>query len=416
MPVFIKFKGWSGEDAARPKQQLSKVFKLKTKQSETVMEMLATGRPWKHSVPVDDVKAGQAKDFFQKLGFEIELVPASKPAPSKVQMAAVAASPASAPSNTISEKDFEVPGINWVLDDAPELIEKNDDRRLLDIKRTPVLLVIFLGIITLGLYNVFWFLSRLPAINNLDSKNKLSAGLLQALFVLTGSLVVFDVLELAFDIKFGIDLIQIFVALTVYILFVFQAFKVRRILLDHFDANLTGLKLISGALTLFVGNIYLQYKINGIHDWYAREEEGELMLCGDGPAWTWFVIFFIVTPIAVMVYFTMAFFEDFDTGDEVTGGLMAGFQLGSYYAACDAYWQEKGDEQICTTDVAADSELPYVDNPKVMVTGSGTRETFYAEAVYEGSGSVYSINGDGEVTLKEGDESFIINFDEKSSP
>ncbi len=413
MPVFIKLKGWSGKDAAKATQQLSKVFKLKTKQSETVMEMLATGGAWKYGVPVDDVKAGQAKAFFQKLGFELELIEAKKPAASGV-IAPVAISPATTPSNTISEKDFEVPGVVWVTDEPPELVEKKDDRRLLEIKRTPVILLIFLSIITLGMYNVFWFLSRLPALNNLDSKNKLSPGLLQVLFVLSGTLAVFDVLELFFDIKLGLDIPVMIVALVVFVIYVMVAFKVRRILLDHMDANMDGLKTISGALTLFLGNIFLQYKINGIHDWYAREEEGELKLRGDGPAWTWFVIFFIVAPIAVMVYFTMSFFDEFDSGDEVTGGLMAGYQLGSYYAACDSFWQEKGDDRICTTEVAADSELPYVENPKVTITGSGTRETFYAEAVYAGSDSVYAINGQGDVELKEGDESFIINFDDKS--
>ena len=413
MPVFIKFKSWSGKDAAKATQQLSKVFKLKAKQTETVMEMLATGRAWKYGVPVGDVKAGQAKAFFQKLGFEIELIADEKPAAAGV-IAQVAPSPATPPSNTITEKDFEVPGVVWVTDESPELIEKKDDRRLLEIKRTPVFVVIVLSLLTLGLYNVFWFLSRMPALNNLDSKNKLSPGMLQTMFVLSGTLAVFDVLELFFDIHLGVDIPIIIVSIVVVVLYIFVAFRTRRILLDHLDANMTGLKTISGALTLFLGNIFLQYKINGIHDWYAKGEEGELQLRGDGTAWTWFFLFYLVFPIVVMVYFTMSFFDEFDPGDEVTGGLMAGYQLGSYYAACDSFWQEQGDDQICTTEVAADSELPYVENPKVTVTGSGTRETFYAEAVFSGSDSVYAINGQGDVELKEGDESFIINFDEKS--
>ncbi len=414
MSVFIQFKSWSGKDATVAIIQLSKVFKLKGKQSETVMDLLTQGRTWKYGTPVAEAKAGQAKVFFQKLGFKLELIPVA-PSVSVVQATALAhaASSSPAPSNTISAKDFEVPGVICLLDESPEEAELNQDRRLLEIKRTPVLLVVFFLVITLGFYGIFWFLNRMEALNNLDSKSKLSPGIFQVLLISSGTLLVFRILDVFFDINFGIDLILFLVSLIVFGLVIAQAFKVRRILLDHFDANFSGLKVISGGLTLFLGIIFLQYKINGIHAWYQREEEGEIRLNGDGLAWFFAILFLFIAPVALISYSARVAFEEFDSENTFTESFAEGLQLGSYFAACEDYWKKNGDEQVCTKEKAGDSRPSYSDNPKVKVTGSGTRETFHAEAVYEGSESGLTINSQGEVGIKDGDETYVIDFDVK---
>ncbi len=411
MPSFIQFTGWSGKDDAVARGQLTKVFKLKTKQSETVMEILAQGRKWKYGTAVGDTKADQAVAFFKKLGFELELLPVESKNSATEMVAAVSPDIS---SNTITAENFEIPGLVWVTDESPEEEKVSNDRRLLDIKRTPVPLVILFLIFTFGLYGIFWFLGRLEALNNLDSKSKISSGLFQGLFLLSGGWMVFTVLDIFFDVNFGIDMVLFVISIILTITFIVQAFKVRRILLDHFDANFSGLKIVSGGLTFFLGVIFLQYKINGIHDWYEREEEGEIQLNSDGLAWTFAILLLVVAPFSWITYSVKSTIDEFNEDGTLSNSFSVAYQLESYFAMCEEYWDENGDHQICTKEEVEGGLFSYSEDPKVKVTGSGTRETFQAEAVYEGSDVVFTINNEGEIGIKNGDESYVIEFEEKS--
>ncbi len=412
MPVHIQFKGWSGKDATAARVQLAKVFKLPGKKSETVFEWIAQGRPWKYSTAVADQKGEQAQAFFKKLGFEVELIPVGAPAilSASPMPSATSPQPVSAPTDRITAEHFEIPGLVWVLEASPDENRQKNDRRLLLIPKTPVLLIVLLSIVTLGMYGVYWFMSRRDAINGLDSQNQLSAEMLKGLFALYGGLLLFNVLKVM-GVVSGMDVLLAVVSLVVTILFLVETFKVRRILLDHLDANFSGLKTISGFLTLTLSIIFLQYKINGIHDWYAQEhdEDEELVLRGDASAWVYAILAFVVLPAAVTMYGAMALYNALD--QEGLGDIFnPGYELSSYYAACDSYWKDAGDDQECTLEIVADMTFPYTPGSNVKITGSGTRATFHAEAVSEGSEQVFSINGRGEISLGDANESYTITF------
>lgn len=420
MPVYLQFKGWSGKDPTVPRQQLAKVFKLPEKKSATIHEWIAQGRPWKYPAPVADVKGEQAQAFFQKLGFEIELIPAG----ARVEPAAAASSYVAAvspqaavptpeaglPTDRVTPEHFEIPGLVWVLDTSPEQVRQKNDRRILLIPKTPVVMMILLSIVTLGFYSVYWFASRMESLNNLDSRNQLSSGTIKVMFTGFGVYQALNILTIL-GVVSGFEWIGLLLSLITAVIYIVQTFKVRRILLDHLDANFIGLKTISGFLTLVLSILFLQYKINGIHDWYAQEhgEDEELVLRGDAPAWIFSLLFMVVLPTAVGVFTAMTMYDALNEkgfGDILTPGM----ELSGYYAACDAYWQDAGDDQDCTLGVVADMRFPYTPGDGVQVTGSGTRETFYAEARMEGSDQVFSINGRGELAMGDKNESYTIQF------
>ena len=130
---------------------------------------------------------------------------------------------------------------------------------------TSVLLMIFLMVVTLGIYIPIWFLTRRKAINSLNSSEELSLGM-----------IVFTLV--AFIGSVGLDLIYpesslgTFVNLVLGIAVLVLSFKVRSILQDHLSPQATGPLSstaalqsevsISGVLTFFCGIFYLQYKIN----------------------------------------------------------------------------------------------------------------------------------------------------------
>ncbi len=141
------------------------------------------------------------------------------------------------------------------------------------LRETSVIHVLFLSLITLGIYVPVWYLNRRRALNNLQSSEKLSA--LPFAFVLALFALMFCAGVASQFVKFPIDLdnsINV-VSLVCGITLLIQAFKVRRILVDHFTAKIlpgpfastvamqTDMSL-SGVATFFLGILYLQHKIN----------------------------------------------------------------------------------------------------------------------------------------------------------
>lgn len=131
-----------------------------------------------------------------------------------------------------------------------------------ELKKTNVLLLIFLTFITFGIYSPIWFLKRRKAINNLHSKKKLgsavfifiivvqSIGLLYFFIALTG-----EMPEMSREAERGIDVL---IAIPLLV----QSFKVRRIFHDHFSIYFKGGPRLSGLATWFFQIFYLQHKIN----------------------------------------------------------------------------------------------------------------------------------------------------------
>ena len=139
-----------------------------------------------------------------------------------------------------------------------------------ELPKTSVLLMVFLTVITLGIYVPFWFLTRRKAINRLDSSEELSLGMIVfTLLVWIGGMV----LALAYPENLAVEA---FTNIVPGIALLVVAFKVRSILQDHLSPPVTGPLSstaalqsevsFSGLITFFFSIFYLQYKINRLHE------------------------------------------------------------------------------------------------------------------------------------------------------
>jgi hypothetical protein len=134
-----------------------------------------------------------------------------------------------------------------------------------ELKKTSIVLLIFLTIITFGIYYPVWFLRRRNAINNLQSKEQLGVGVFVfAIVVLSISLFVYllsgsmegiaDGLgeKSLIPISTGLDLFSMTLYLVAGIAIFFQCFKVRRIFNEHFNTHLEkGISFSVAATFLF---------------------------------------------------------------------------------------------------------------------------------------------------------------------
>jgi hypothetical protein len=146
------------------------------------------------------------------------------------------------------------------------------------LRKKSVVLVVFLSLITFGLYVPIWFLARRTAINNLRSREKISGALMAfVVFLQTCELAAIFIsesggirgtTEKADAILRSGNLLGLIGGIIILV----QCFKVKRILLDHFSAQESGpfsgtISLqrdvsLSGVATFFFQILYLQYKIN----------------------------------------------------------------------------------------------------------------------------------------------------------
>jgi hypothetical protein len=127
------------------------------------------------------------------------------------------------------------------------------------LQKKSVLLMIFLTIITYGIYIPVWFLNRKNAFNNLNSKEKISKGpiiFVLVLFIISAIILIPSILFTGTEIGAMIDMVDSAINLVGGITMLVVAFKVRRIMNEHYKTNL------SVAATFFFSFYYLQYKIN----------------------------------------------------------------------------------------------------------------------------------------------------------
>lgn len=131
-----------------------------------------------------------------------------------------------------------------------------------------VIKIIFLTIITLSLYFPVWFLKVRPFINKLKSDKKVGSALPIIVIIMTSLYFIMLFLE-GFIEGFNQNNLYIgylsnisnFLEYSLIILdigLLIQCFKIRRILLDHYDRKIN----ISKIATFFFEIFYLQYKIN----------------------------------------------------------------------------------------------------------------------------------------------------------
>jgi uncharacterized membrane protein YbjE (DUF340 family) len=139
-----------------------------------------------------------------------------------------------------------------------------------ELKKSSIILIIFLTVITAGIYYPVWFLKRRNAINILQSNEKLNSGVL--IFAIVALSII---LLLAFisgvseelgemDIARELDAFAMILNLVVGITLLVKCFKVRRIFNEHYNVHLKRDISFSRVATFFFQIYYLQYKINRI--------------------------------------------------------------------------------------------------------------------------------------------------------
>jgi len=147
---------------------------------------------------------------------------------------------------------------------------EKDDEHFYGLPKIPLCMIVLLESVTLGIYTVIWFMKRRDAINNLNSENNISEGVLIAIACFMTASLMFGFIAGFFEV-FDHDTNKLmrglsnFAGLFSSIASIVIAFKYRKILRDHCremrpDVNLEG--FASGLWTFLFGIMYLQYKIN----------------------------------------------------------------------------------------------------------------------------------------------------------
>lgn len=126
--------------------------------------------------------------------------------------------------------------------------------------KTSVWVVVLLSVITGGVYQYLWFGLRRQSLQKLRTTLKISPGLGWTPAYLGVATFVAGVLTGVSE-AFAIVLVPF--ASSWMIMYIFLSFRVRRMLLDHYQDS--GLN-ISGVRTYFLSVFYLQYKMNRLPD------------------------------------------------------------------------------------------------------------------------------------------------------
>ena len=142
-----------------------------------------------------------------------------------------------------------------------------------------MLLVIVLSFLTVAIYYPVWFLRRRAALNGLQARDKLNAGVFVVAIVLFSVGLVLMLVSGALEglgeglgsrdllaVSKGLEGFAQFLNLVAAIALLIQCFKVRRILTEHLQARRGQPVPVSGPATFFLQIFYLQYKINRILD------------------------------------------------------------------------------------------------------------------------------------------------------
>lgn len=123
-----------------------------------------------------------------------------------------------------------------------------------------VLLLVLLVLITFGVYAAVWYIKRLKAFNSLESKIKLQL----PIFVVVAVFYAFDYMmlllypggELSGNLRLRI------IEMGFSFILLLQSFRVRAMLIDHYNVNLKKNIYFSWLYTMLFTQFYLQHKIN----------------------------------------------------------------------------------------------------------------------------------------------------------
>jgi len=137
------------------------------------------------------------------------------------------------------------------------------------LRKINIILMIFLTLITMGIYVPVWFLIQKKAINDLKSKEKLTDTPFQIVLVLYSFslfILIYQIFSSDYVQNSILDNIDNFISVTGAIIVLVMSFKVRRIFHQYFNIVLKKNIMLSKLWTFLFGIYYLQFKINKILD------------------------------------------------------------------------------------------------------------------------------------------------------
>jgi membrane-associated HD superfamily phosphohydrolase len=134
----------------------------------------------------------------------------------------------------------------------------------LEFKKTNIFLMVILSIVTIGIYNAYWFLSRKKYFKNLNTKNVIPYKWWIFMLIYLILSLLYSLFGPVFFTEYGIavlDSIDIILAFYFVGCLNYSVFRAREMIEDYFEEE------IFQSWLLVVFNIwYLQYKINRLVD------------------------------------------------------------------------------------------------------------------------------------------------------
>jgi len=126
-------------------------------------------------------------------------------------------------------------------------------------------LMFFLTIITIGIYMPYWYLTRHQRFNALSSSAEFTQAtivLWLLWFIVDTVLIVVSIVTPQSETVQSLEVIESILNLMAAIFGVWLAFRAKKILLEHLAVIGRNDTTMSGILTFFFQNLYIQYKIN----------------------------------------------------------------------------------------------------------------------------------------------------------
>ncbi len=152
-----------------------------------------------------------------------------------------------------------------------------------ELQQMDVARLVLFTVLTGGLYHGIWYIKRLTVLNSLESPIKLFQGAFG--FMIAGCLaniaillaVTFGQESIAEHTLVFLNEISGILNMAVWLVILMQAFKVRKIFIDHFSELLKRDITVSWFWTFVFTTFYLQYKINRL-----QEQEKESLIGNEG--------------------------------------------------------------------------------------------------------------------------------------
>ncbi len=136
-----------------------------------------------------------------------------------------------------------------------ELTDGADKEKLvLQFERISAWFVFFIGLITLGIYNVYWLYSRTLIANNLAKEHKINVNWLYSYISLFA-------INLVASFA-GLETLALIVQVINFVVYIVLVFSMRRAFIEIINAGSENYTHLNGILTFLFSSIYFQYKIN----------------------------------------------------------------------------------------------------------------------------------------------------------